>query len=96
MSGKGNGIVLIGLGPEEGALLSMSLGKDALADFASAAAIATGRAHRCGLDLAVHATDVMTGMLTSGETGAFVDMSTTCQRPAPLSPDQARALLKEG
>lgn len=42
MSGKGNGIVLIGLGPEEGALLSMSLGKDALADFASAAAIATG------------------------------------------------------
>lgn len=42
MSGKGNGIVLIGLGPEEGALLSMSLGKDALADFASVAAIATG------------------------------------------------------
>ncbi len=65
-----------------------------LADMA--AAIATGRAHRCGLDLAVHATDVMTGMLTSGETGAFVDMSTTCERPAPLSPEQARALLKTG
>ncbi len=58
------------------------------------AAIAGGRAHRCSLDLALHAVDVMTGVLRSGETGQFVAMTTTCARPDALSPDEARALLK--
>ena len=57
------------------------------------AAIAADRPHRCALDLAVHATDVMTSILRSGETGQFVTLSTTCNRPAALSPDDARALL---
>ncbi|MEM6387242.1 MAG: Gfo/Idh/MocA family oxidoreductase [Pseudomonadota bacterium] len=62
-----------------------------LADMATA--IAEGRAHRCSLDLALHAVDVMTAALTSGESGQFVTLSTTCERPAPLSPEEARALL---
>ncbi|SHF68275.1 Predicted dehydrogenase [Loktanella atrilutea] len=64
-----------------------------LADMA--AAIVEGRPHRCALDLAVHVTDVMTSILKSGETGQFVDMTTTCARPEALGPDAARALLKD-
>ncbi len=64
-----------------------------LADMA--AAIIADRPHRCGLELAVHVTDVMTSILKSGETGQFVDMTTTCDRPAALGPDAARELLKE-
>lgn len=62
-----------------------------LADMA--AAIAEGRQHRCNIDLAVHAVDVMTGILKAGEQRRFVELTTTCDRPASLSPDQARALL---
>lgn len=62
-----------------------------LADMA--AGILEDRPHRCSLDLALHAIDVMTATLTSGETGAFVTLSTTCDRPAALGPDAARALL---
>ncbi len=62
-----------------------------LADMA--AAIIADRPHRCGLDLAVHVTDVMASILKSGETGKFIDMTTTCERPAALSPDEARALM---
>ena len=62
-----------------------------LADMA--AAIAEGREHRCNVDVAVHATDVMTSILKSGEERRFINLSTTCERPAALSPDEARALL---
>lgn len=62
-----------------------------LADMATA--IVDGRPHRCSIELAVHAVDVMTAVLHSGETGSFIDLSTTCERPAALSPQEARALL---
>ncbi|MGZ9809010.1 Gfo/Idh/MocA family protein [Pseudoroseicyclus sp. H15] len=62
-----------------------------LADMATA--IAEGRPHRCSLELAVHAVDVMTSILKSGETGEFVEMTTTCERPAALSPEEAKALM---
>lgn len=62
-----------------------------LADMATA--ILEGREHRCNIDLAVHAVDVMTGILRAGEEGRFVEMSTTCARPAPLGPADAKALL---
>lgn len=62
-----------------------------LADMAIA--IAEGRPHRCSLEAALHAIDVMTGILTSGETGKFVDMQTTCERPAALGIKEAKALL---
>ena len=56
-------------------------------------AILEGRDARCGLERALHGIDVMTAILKSGETGAFVDLRTTCTRPAPLDADAARALL---
>ncbi|WP_068109245.1 Gfo/Idh/MocA family protein [Tropicimonas marinistellae] len=59
------------------------------------AAIAEGRPHRCSLDLAVHVIDVMTAILRSGENGQFETLSTTCERPAPLTPAEAAALLKD-
>jgi predicted dehydrogenase len=62
-----------------------------LADMA--AAILEGRDPRCSLDRTLHALEVMTAVLQSGESGAFVEMTTTCTRPAPLGPEEARALL---
>jgi predicted dehydrogenase len=57
-------------------------------------AIGEGRPHRCSLELALHAVEVMTACLKSGETGQFVTLTTTCDRPAALPPDAARALMK--
>ena len=57
------------------------------------AAIAAGRDHRCSLDRSLHAVDVMTAALTSGETGQFVTLTTTCTRPDALSAQDAAALL---
>lgn len=58
-----------------------------------AAAITEGRPHRTGLDMALHVIEVMTGILASAERRGWVEMTTTCARPAPLGPDEARALL---
>ena len=62
-----------------------------LADMALA--ILDDRPARCSLDLALHVVDVMTSVLKSGEMGAFVDLQTTCERPEPLDPEAAAALL---
>ena len=62
-----------------------------LADMAQA--ILEGREARCSLERALHGIDVMTSILKSGETGAFVELTTTCTRPEPLGPEAARALL---
>jgi len=62
-----------------------------LADMA--VAIQEGRPHRCSLELALHAVDVMTSILKSGETGKFVTLQTTCERPAALGVDEAKALF---
>ena len=73
-------------------------GPDMLANYRTAGladmalAIAEGRPHRCSLELALHAVDVMTGILRAGETGKVVAMQTTCERPAALGPADARAL----
>jgi predicted dehydrogenase len=58
------------------------------------AAIETGRNARCGLDVALHAVDVMTSLLKAGESGQVLTLSTTCERPQALGPEDARALLK--
>lgn len=62
-----------------------------LADMA--AAIDEGRPHRCSLELATHVVEVMTAILKSAQDRQWVDMTTTCDRPDALTPDQARALL---
>ncbi len=58
------------------------------------ASIAEGRPARCGLDVALHAVDVMTSLLKAGEQGQVLTLTTTCERPAALGPEEARALLK--
>ena len=58
-----------------------------------AQAIIEGRPHRCSLEMCLHAVDVMTGVLRSGETGSFVDMTTSCERPEALTPEKAAALI---
>ncbi len=58
-----------------------------------AAAIAEDRPHRAGLDLALHVVDVLTSILKSAEQRGWVELSTTCVRPAALSPEAAAALL---
>jgi len=65
-----------------------------LADMAQA--IAQNRAIRCSMEMAVHAVDVMTSVLKSGEQKEFVTVNTTCERPAALSPHDAASLLAQG
>lgn len=62
-----------------------------LADMA--VAILEKRDARCSMDRALHAIEVMAAALKSGETGSFVDLTTTCTRPAPLGPEEAGSLL---
>ncbi|MFD9900686.1 Gfo/Idh/MocA family protein [Mesorhizobium sp. NPDC059025] len=62
-----------------------------LADMALA--IMEGRPHRCSMELALHAVEVMTSLLKSAETGKFVSMQTSCERPAALGVKEAKALL---
>ncbi len=58
-------------------------------------AIAQNRAHRCNLDLAIHAVDVMTSVLAAGETRAWVETTTTCERPQPLTAEEAQDMLRQ-
>lgn len=57
-------------------------------------ALLSGRDARCSLERALHGVDVMMACLTSGETGEFVTLTTTCTRPAALGIAEARALLR--
>jgi predicted dehydrogenase len=63
-----------------------------LADLASA--VMNKRDARCSIDRALHAVDVMTSILKSGETGKFITIKTTCTRPKALGSDEAKALLR--
>jgi hypothetical protein len=54
----------------------------------------TGQAARCGLHVALHVVEVMTGLLKAGETGQVLTLQTTCERPRALNIEDARALLK--
>jgi predicted dehydrogenase len=56
-------------------------------------AIRQDRPHRCSDALALHAVEVMTGIITAAENGSQVSMKTTCDRPAPMTADAAQALL---
>jgi predicted dehydrogenase len=57
-------------------------------------ALAEGREARCGLDVALHAIEIMTSLLKAAETGSVVTLQTTCERPLALGPSDAQALLK--
>jgi predicted dehydrogenase len=62
-----------------------------LADLADA--VLKRRDPRCSIDRALHAVEVMTAILASGEDGKFRQMKTTCTKPKPLPPEAARALM---
>lgn len=62
-----------------------------LADMAQA--IAEGRPHRCSLELAAHCIEIMNAILASSREGRAVALGTTCERPEPLPPEAAAALL---
>ena len=63
-----------------------------LADMAQA--IMAKRDVRCGIERPLHAVEVMTAIMKSGETGKFVTLKSTCTRPKALGVDEAKALLK--
>jgi hypothetical protein len=58
-----------------------------------ALSISANTSHRCNEAFATHVVEVMTAVLEAGETGEVMTMTTTCERPDALVPDQARALL---
>ncbi|MDC9813107.1 Gfo/Idh/MocA family protein [Rhizobium binxianense] len=62
-----------------------------LADMAQA--ILENRPHRCSMELSLHIVDVLTAILSSAESGSFKELTTTCERPAPLTIDDATRLL---
>lgn len=57
-------------------------------------AIEQGRKPRASLETTLHGVDIMTSILKSAETGQSIELKTTCERPAPLTPDDARAMLR--
>ncbi len=75
--------------PEEGPLANYR--SAGLAEMALA--IIEDRPHRCSLDLALHCVDAMTSILAAAEDGAWVELSTSCDRPQPLGPEAAHRLL---
>ncbi len=60
-----------------------------------ALAIMAGRPHRCSLELALHAVEVMTGVLQAGETGKVITMKTSCERPQALGVSEAKSMLEK-
>jgi predicted dehydrogenase len=62
-----------------------------LADMALA--IAEGRPHRCSMEMALHAIEVMTGLIEAGQTGRVLTLKTTCERPAALGIAEAKSML---
>lgn len=58
-----------------------------------ALSIQKGCSHRCSFEMALHAIEVMTSAIKSGETGTFIDLRTRCERPTPLTPNAARDLM---
>jgi predicted dehydrogenase len=63
-----------------------------LADMADA--IAKKKLARCDISMVAHVVEVMTAMMESGKARRVVTLKSTCKRPAPFGPAEARALLK--
>ena len=63
-----------------------------LADMADA--IMKKRQARCDVSLVAHVVEVMTAVMEAGKKHKVLTLKSTCKRPAPLGPDEARALMK--
>jgi predicted dehydrogenase len=62
-----------------------------LADMADA--IMKKRLARCDISMVAHVVEIMTAMMESGTSHKVVTLKSTCKRPAPFGPAEARALL---
>ena len=63
-----------------------------LADMADA--IMKKRLARCDISVVAHVVEVMTSVMEAGAKGKVIKLKSTCKRPAPLGPDEARGLMK--
>jgi predicted dehydrogenase len=63
-----------------------------LADMA--AGIMSRKDIRCDISRAAHVVDVMTAVMEAGKKRKFIEIKSTCTRPKPLGPEEARALMK--
>ena len=57
-------------------------------------AILDKREARCHIQRPLHTVDVMTAIHKSAETGKAIKILSTCNRPDPLGPEEARTLIK--
>ncbi|MCA0433137.1 MAG: Gfo/Idh/MocA family oxidoreductase [Proteobacteria bacterium] len=49
---------------------------------------------RCSISRMAHVVEVMTAIMAAGKSGKYVEIKSTCTRPKPLGPAEARALLR--
>ena len=56
-------------------------------------ALLSGRPHRCSGELAYHVLDVMLAFNEASDTGAHVEIGSSCERPAPLPVGLAEGVL---
>lgn len=59
-----------------------------------AQAIQENRPHRCSLEMATHVVEVMTSILASAQDRGWASMTTTCDQPSWLGPEQAVQLMR--
>ncbi|MFO1034896.1 MAG: Gfo/Idh/MocA family oxidoreductase [Hyphomicrobiales bacterium] len=64
-----------------------------LADMADAI-INRKKLARCDISMVAHVVEVMTAVMEAGVKKKVITLKSTCKRPAPLGPDEARALMK--
>ncbi len=63
-----------------------------LADMADA--IMKKRLARCDISVVAHVVEVMTSVMEAGAANKVIKLKSTCKRPIPLGPDEARGLMK--
>ena len=50
---------------------------------------------RCNIELLTHTVEIMVSILRSSEKGQAISLKTTCERPEPLKPEDARLMLEK-
>ena len=50
---------------------------------------------RCNIKILTHTVEIMASILRSSKEGRAVSLKTTCARPEPLRPEEAKSMLKE-
>ena len=99
-AGRDGAVEVLDLGDHPFGKANQNLDKGGRANYRTAGladmamGLIEGRDARCSLERALHGVDVMAAILRSGETGAFVPLSTTCTQPAALDAEAAAALLR--